>query len=55
MDANEPRSRSDFFYTPNLARLAEGGIRFTSFYAPSLRCTPSRAAYFTGKSPVSCT
>ncbi|MGB0578317.1 MAG: sulfatase-like hydrolase/transferase [Limisphaerales bacterium] len=51
MDANEPRSKSDFFYTPNLARLAEEGMRFSRFYAPSPRCTPSRAAYFTGKSP----
>ena len=52
MDPNNPASKSDFFHTPSLARLAEGGMRFSRFYAPSPRCTPSRAAYFTGKSPA---
>jgi arylsulfatase A len=52
LDPENPASKSDFFHTPNLARLAEGGMRFTRFYAPSPRCTPSRAAYFTGKSPA---
>lgn len=52
MDPNNPASKSDFFYTPNLARLADGGMRFSQFYAPSPRCTPSRAAYLTGKSPA---
>ena len=33
--------------TPNLNRLAEGGIRFTQFYNPP-RCCPSRAALLTG-------
>jgi arylsulfatase A-like enzyme len=27
-------------------------MRFANFYAPSPRCTPSRAALFTGKSPA---
>lgn len=52
MNPDNPRSKSDFYYTPNLARIAEGGMRFSRFYAPSPRCTPSRAAYFTGKSPA---
>ena len=52
MDPNVPESRSDYFRTPNLERLAEGGMRFANFYAPSPRCTPSRATYFTGKSPA---
>lgn len=52
MDPREPRSKSDFFYTPSLARLAEQGMRFSRFYAPSPRCTPSRATYFTGVSPA---
>src|SRR5262245_23064336 len=34
--------------TPNVDRLAKGGIRFTSFYAPHPYCTPSRAAIVTG-------
>jgi len=52
LDPANPASKSDFCYTPNLARLAEGGMRFSRFYAPSPRCTPSRAAYLTGKSPA---
>ena len=38
--------------TPNFEKLAEGGMRFATFYAPSPRCTPSRAGLFTGKSPA---
>jgi arylsulfatase A-like enzyme len=34
--------------TPNLDKLASQGVRFTSFYAPSPTCTPSRAALMTG-------
>src|SRR5215213_481121 len=34
--------------TPNLDKLASQGIRFTSFYAPSAICTPTRAALMTG-------
>ncbi|MCZ6632019.1 MAG: sulfatase [bacterium] len=52
MDDRVPNSVSDLFYTPNLARLARGGMRFSNFYAPSPRCTPSRASYLTGKSPT---
>ncbi|MEZ5433867.1 MAG: sulfatase-like hydrolase/transferase [Verrucomicrobiales bacterium] len=29
-----------------------GGIRFSDFYAASPRCTPTRAALFTGRSPA---
>jgi len=52
MDDRVPESKSDFFYTPSLERLAAEGTRFANFYAPSPRCTPSRATYFTGKSPA---
>ncbi|MCX6892169.1 MAG: sulfatase [Verrucomicrobia bacterium] len=52
MDDAVPGSRSDFVRTPNLEKLAQGGMRFASFYAPSPRCTPSRAALLTGKSPA---
>lgn len=52
MAPDNPASKSEFFHTPNLARLAQGGMRFSRFYAPSPRCTPSRAAYLTGKSPA---
>src|SRR5687768_6891627 len=34
--------------TPNLDKLASQGMKFTSFYAPSPTCTPTRAALMTG-------
>jgi arylsulfatase A-like enzyme len=37
--------------TPALDRLAQEGIRFTSFYAASPLCSPSRAALLTGRTP----
>jgi len=52
MDDAVPASKSVFVRTPNLERLAQGGMRFANFYAPSPRCTPSRATLFTGKSPA---
>ena len=35
--------------TPNIDKLAEEGMRFTSWYAGSSVCAPSRAALMTGK------
>lgn len=37
--------------TPNLDQLANGGIRFTDFYAAAPNCSPSRAGLLTGRSP----
>lgn len=45
-------SRSDFIHTPNLDSIAEHGMRFSDFYAASPRCTPTRAALVTGRSPA---
>jgi arylsulfatase A-like enzyme len=52
LDPKVPESKSASFWTPNLERLAREGVRFSSYYAPSPRCTPSRATYFTGISPA---
>ncbi len=52
MDETVPGSKSAVVRTPNLEKLAQAGMRFANFYAPSPRCTPSRVAYFTGKSPA---
>jgi arylsulfatase A len=52
LDETVADSKSDVFLTPNLDQLAADGMSFADFYAPSPRCMPSRAAYFTGKSPA---
>lgn len=36
------------FRTPNLDRMADGGTRFTQFYASAPVCAPSRASLMTG-------
>lgn len=40
--------------TPNLDRMAQEGIRLTSFYAAASVCSPSRAGLLTGRYPVRC-
>ncbi|MBL9201534.1 MAG: sulfatase-like hydrolase/transferase [Opitutaceae bacterium] len=52
MDDRLPASRSAVFKTPAVERLAREGMRFAYGYALSPRCTPSRAALFTGVSPA---
>jgi len=45
-------SVSTTFLTPNLDSIAAAGMTFSDFYAPSPRCMPSRAAFFSGRSPA---
>ncbi len=52
MDDAVPGSKSTLAHTPALEKLAAGGMRFANFYASSPRCTPTRAALFTGRSPA---
>src|SRR5512138_2502227 len=37
--------------TPNLDRLASGGIRFDNFFCASPVCSPARASLLTGRMP----
>ena len=53
MDPNEPGSGSTYFRTPNLARLAEQGMRFSQAYSASPTCSPSRHSIQFGRSPAS--
>jgi len=43
---------SKYYQTPNLDRLAAGGMRFTQAYASCAVCSPTRAAIMTGKAPA---
>jgi arylsulfatase A-like enzyme len=52
MDPAIPGSCSQYIDTPQIARLAEQGMRFTQAYASAPVCSPTRAAIQTGLSPA---
>jgi arylsulfatase A-like enzyme len=52
MIKGDDESKSDFYQTPNIEKLAEEGMRFSCAYSPAALCTPSRAAILTGKTPA---
>jgi arylsulfatase A-like enzyme len=37
-----PDSKSDYIETPQMARAAKAGMRFTDAYAPNAQCSPTR-------------
>ena len=43
---------SEYYETPNIDRLAAGGMRFTNAYAACAVCSPTRAAVMTGRYPA---
>lgn len=45
------REGEDFYETPNLARLAARGVRYTNAYAANPLCSPTRASILTGQYP----
>lgn len=48
MDPLVPESKSDYLETPNMDRIAHEGVRFTSGYAPTPLCTPTRRSILCG-------
>ena len=51
MDNRLDNAGSDYYETPNIEKLAQQSMVFSSGYAPSPICTPTRASLLTGKSP----
>ena len=41
--------KQSIYETPNMDRIASGGMRFMQAYSPSATCSPSRAAYMAGQ------
>jgi len=52
MDSDVPASKSDFYETPNLARFANEGMRFSHGYASAPVCSPTRHSIQFGMSPA---
>jgi len=52
MIKGNPETRSDFYQTPHLERLAREGMVFSDAYAPAPVCTPSRNAMLHGMTPA---
>jgi len=52
MDPADARSRSDYFRTPGLERLARRGMTFTDGYAPAPFCCPTRRSLQVGQTPA---
>ena len=51
-DPEVPDSKSDFYQTPNVEKLARLGMRFTNAYSAHPNCSSSRASIQTGRSPA---
>jgi arylsulfatase A-like enzyme len=52
MMAGRPESRSEFYHTPALERLAREGMVFSNAYSPAPTCTPTRSSIQFGKTPA---
>jgi len=52
MMAGRKDSKSDFYRTPALERMAKAGIVFSNAYSPAPTCTPSRGSIQFGKTPA---
>ena len=52
MHPNYSKSKHAYVETPNIEKLAQEGMRFSSAYSPSPVCSPTRVSLQTGKSPA---
>ncbi len=52
IDPEDQNSRSDYYQTPQLERLAASGMRFTDGYAPAPFCCPTRRSLLIGQTPA---
>ncbi|MDC0935397.1 sulfatase [Pirellulales bacterium] len=52
MSASRGDARSDYYWTPNLERLARQGMRFSQGYAPAAICSPTRRSIQFGQTPA---
>jgi len=52
MRSDRDDAKSDYFLTPNLARLAGQGIRFSQGYSPAALCCPTRRSLQFGQTPA---
>ncbi|MEM7014853.1 MAG: sulfatase-like hydrolase/transferase [Verrucomicrobiota bacterium] len=50
MDPRLPESKSNYLETPNINRIMNEGMRFTSGYSPAPLCTPTRRSILCGTS-----
>ena len=48
-DPNIPESKSDYYETPNMDKLAKKGVLFTQGYAPNPICSPTRNSIMFGQ------
>ncbi|MFC1604364.1 sulfatase-like hydrolase/transferase [Planctomycetota bacterium] len=52
MDPGDLRTRSDYYQTPHIDRLAKMGMRFTQGYSPAPFCYPTRRSLLIGQTPA---
>jgi arylsulfatase A-like enzyme len=52
IDDRMPDSKSDYYETPQIDRMASEGLRFTHAYAPASICSPTRRSIIFGQTPT---
>ena len=52
MKPDDLRSRSDYYQTPGIDRLAQMGMRFSRGYSPAPFCCPTRRSLLIGQTPA---